>query len=199
MASQLTRSAYTDATPRVRLLASRRSGNSRVYTLSQINRGTWAVETDAKKIDAYEHPLPRGSFIINTRDGSSKVANKELFSETLHGYEPSPRDKQKKNDEAHCFWVSAGEKGVKCNVNISGSRVGKVEWGKGKNVETVEVVTRSGPFRQASARFTEIQLYELGAQALVAITDTREALVYSLPVLDPMHTFQLIKQPNSYV
>ena len=40
--------------------------------------------------------------------------------------------------------ITCGEKGAKCTVNFSGSRLGKVEWHKGKKVECVEVIFNKG-------------------------------------------------------
>ena len=84
---------------------------------------------------------------------------------------------------------------MRCVANIVGSRVGKTDWGKGRNVETVEIVNRSGSYFLLSIPII-VQVLE-GAQALVAITDTREVVVLTLPALEPLHTFQLVQHPTS--
>ena len=37
----------------------------------------------------------------------------------------------------------------------------------------------------------------IGSHALVAVMQNREVIIYSLPALEPMHTFHLSKRPNS--
>ncbi|THH11619.1 hypothetical protein EW145_g567 [Phellinidium pouzarii] len=118
-----------------------------------------------------------------SKNGTSRAASRDTFKEALQGNEISTyiRDRKEKDEYVHCFWVSAGEKGVKCHTNFVGSKVGKTEWRKDRKIESVEVVTRNG------------------AQGLVAIMDTREVVVYSLPALEELHVFQLNKQPNSAI
>lgn len=41
-------------------------------------------------------------------------------------------------------------------------------------------------------------MMHIGAYALVAVMESREIIVYSLPALEQIQTFQLYKQPNSY-
>ncbi|KAL5519337.1 SRO7 [Sanghuangporus vaninii] len=170
-----------DFTPKVRLMACQRSGNVRVFTLSQTSSGEWRVE-DVQKLEGADNPLPRGTFILQAKTGASRSASRATFREALQGgASPSLVTRDPKDDGSHCFWVSAGEKGVKCHVNITGGRAGKIDWGRGKKIECVQVVTRNG------------------SHALVAAMDTREIFVYSLPALEPMHIFQLPKHPASVI
>ncbi|KAL5494875.1 SRO7_1 [Sanghuangporus weigelae] len=170
-----------DFTPKVRLIACQRSGNVRVFTLSQTSSGEWRVE-DVQKLEGADNPLPRGTFILQAKTGTSRSASRATFREALQGGAgPSIVTRDSKDDGAHCFWVSAGEKGVKCHVNVTGGRAGKVDWGRGKKIECVQVITRNG------------------SHALVAVMDTREIFVYSLPALEPMHMFQLPKHPASVI
>ncbi|KAI5118052.1 hypothetical protein M0805_005899 [Coniferiporia weirii] len=172
-----------DATPRVRLLVSHHSSTVRLFTLSQSSSRVWAVDEDVKKFDGTENPLPRGMFVLQAKNGTSRTASRATFKEALQGGEDfAPvKEGREKHSGPHCFWVSAGEKGAKCHANFVGSKVGKTDWGKGRKIESVEVVDRNG------------------AQGLIAIMDTREAIVYSLPELEPIHTFQLNKRPNSAI
>lgn len=140
-----------DETPRVRLLACHRSGTVRAFTLVQSSSRTWSVAEDIQKLDGSEHPLPRGTFVIGARNGASRAATRQTFSEALQGRTNSPRSKDEKG--IHCFWISAGEKSVKCTANFTGNRIGKTEWGKGRKVECVEVINRSGKFIRTSFSF----------------------------------------------
>ncbi|KAL5476395.1 SRO7_6 [Sanghuangporus weigelae] len=170
-----------DFTPRVRPMACQRSGNVRVFTLSQTSSGEWRVE-DVQKLEGADNPLPRGTFILQAKTGTSRSALRATFREALQGgAAPSIVTRDPKDDGAHCFWVSVGEKGVKCHVNITRGRAGKVDWGRGKKIECVQVITR------------------IGSHALVVAMDTREIFVYSLPALEPMHMFQLPKHPASVI
>lgn len=132
-----------DARPGVRLLASRRSGQVHVFTLVQ-NFGLWSVEGDSQKLEGMEHPLPRGTFVLNAKDGKNRLASQALLKEALYSGGYGFKQKAEKGSNIHCFWITCGEKGAKCTANFSGSRLGKVEWHKGKKVECVEVIFNKG-------------------------------------------------------
>lgn len=137
---------YQDPTPRVRLIISHRSGTIRVFTLMQAASGEWSVNPDIEKLEGLEHPISRGVFVLQAKTGTSRAASRATFKEALQGgADPTlAKGGDEKDDGAHCFFISAGEKGVKCQVNFSGGRAGKAEWGKGKKIECVQVVGRNG-------------------------------------------------------
>lgn len=130
----------------MRLLVSRRSGASRLFTLTQSASRIWEADADVQRLDGAEHPLPRGSFIINAKNGTSRTASRATFKEALQGHEDPvlAKEGKDKDEGPHCFWVSAGEKGARCQANFGGGRAGKADWGKGRKVECVEVVSRNG-------------------------------------------------------
>jgi len=162
----------------VRLVASRWNGSTNIFTLNQVH-GTWtADDSQSKKVEGVDQPLPHGSYVFESGTGYSCLATNYNMRRALNTAAPST-DASK--DSAHCFWLTAGRKGCRCVVNFSGSKVGKVDWGRGKNIECVEVVSRKG------------------GTALVAIMDTKEVQIYSVPYLIPMHKFQLVKQPSSII
>lgn len=133
-----------DITPRVRLMACQRSGNVRLFTLTQSSSGDWQVES-VEKLEGMDSPLPRGMFILQAKTGSSRSASRGTFREALQGGASlSLGTRDLKDEDAHCFWVSAGEKGAKCQANISGGKAGRVDWGRGRKIECVQVVTRKG-------------------------------------------------------
>ena len=135
-----------DATPRVRLLASSRSGDVRVATLTQSSSHEWSVEEDIKIVEGSEHPLHHGTFVLQAKTGTSRTASRSTFKEALQGGAGPTlaMGGDDKDDGAHCFLISAGEKSAKCNVNISGGKVGKTDWPKGRKVESVQVVGKNG-------------------------------------------------------
>jgi len=93
----------------------------------------------------------------------------------------SKHDSKATKSDAHCFTISAGAKGAKCVVNLTGNTAGKAEWGKNRTVEGANVVMKSG------------------VSTFVAITTNREVLVYSLPALELMHTFHFNGLPMAIV
>lgn len=143
-------SPIKDSTPRVRLFASSYSGTTRMYTIARSpSTNEWTVDPDVKKLDGSEHPLPRGTFVIGNKSGEIMAATKANFADALSASaawrKSIDRESQAKSG-AHCFWISAGTKGVRCVANVDGTRVGKTDWGRGRNVECVEVLSRSGQF-----------------------------------------------------
>lgn len=98
---------------------------------------------DSKKLEGIEHPLPKGTFVLNAKDGRSRAATQATFKEALYGG-TSTIAKADKSSGIHCFWISAGEKGVKCIADFTGTRLGKADWGKGKRIECVEVLFNKG-------------------------------------------------------
>ena len=98
------------------------------------------------KLEGVDDPLPRGTFVLQAKTGASRVASRATFKEALRGG-PDPslvKTRDVKDEGAHCFWVSTGEKGAKCQANIVGAKTGKVDWGRGRKIECVQVVSRDG-------------------------------------------------------
>jgi len=167
-----------DPVRRVRLVASRWNGSTSIFTVNQVHGNWTADDTTTKKVEGIDQPLPRGLFVFESGTGYNCLATNYNMRRGLNSVAHST---EASKDGAHCFWLSAGRKGCRCVVNFSGSKVAKVDWGRGKNVECVEVVSRKGGI------------------ALVAIMDTKEVQVYSIPFLVHMHNFQLLKQPSSII
>lgn len=97
------------------------------------------------KVEGVEHPLPRGLFALNAKDGRSRAASQHIFREAriIAGTQIAKSNAHKASD-IHTFFVFAGEKGAKCTANLSGNRLGKVDWRKGKKIECAEVVFNKG-------------------------------------------------------
>lgn len=134
-----------DSTPKLRLLASSASGSTRAYSLSRApSSGLWTISGDVKKIDGIEEPIRRASFVINSKTGTPCNAGQASLVEAMSASGATPGSPTA--GTSHCFCVFIGARGAKCSENLSGRRVGRVEWGKNRTIETAEVVYRSGKF-----------------------------------------------------
>ena len=117
-----------------------------MYTFARNASRTWTATEPVVHTDGPELPLPKGMFVLNGKTGASRLATKAALVEAINGVSAvSARlQESRTKDLAHCFYVSAGRKGVRCTANVVGSKVGRAEWPKGHEVECVEVVNRSG-------------------------------------------------------
>ncbi|KAH8099770.1 lethal giant larvae like, C-terminal-domain-containing protein [Cristinia sonorae] len=162
-----------DPTYRVLLIATLESGSSTIYTLIRSQSGSWTVKNSPESAEATSHPIPGGSIVIDGKNGNRCRANRGGLATALAS---SLEDTEVRKT----VWISAGAKGVKCTVNITGERIERVDWGsKVGKVERVEVVHKNA------------------AAVLVAFTDKRQVLVYSLPYLELLHTLHLEQLPTS--
>ncbi|KAG1757244.1 lethal giant larvae like, C-terminal-domain-containing protein [Suillus lakei] len=108
-----------------------------------------------------------GSFVIDSQKGTAWRADRSRFAASLQTRDSNP---------AHCFWVTASAKGARCMLDISGERISKVEWNSKRNkVGHVQVIEKNN------------------SHVLVAFNDKPEAMIYSLPYLEHLHTFSLAK------
>ncbi|KAF9270713.1 hypothetical protein L218DRAFT_1013731 [Marasmius fiardii PR-910] len=158
----------SDRQPRLRLIAAKASGSSLLYTVNQ-NRAdsSWAISGEPVKIETPSNPLPGGLFVIDAKSGARCLAERRRL------VSPQP-------SEGHVLLIAAGAKGVRCHLDVTGDRLGRVEWSsKAGQVLTTQVVEK------------------LGSSALVAFTAESEALIYSLPSLEFLHNLPLppVRQP----
>lgn len=78
------------------------------------------------------------SFVIDAKSGNRWRANRAGLASALSA---SDDDLEK----GKIFWVSAGVKGVRCVVDITGERLARVEWpSKFGKVERVAIVQKNG-------------------------------------------------------
>ncbi|TFK41835.1 WD40 containing snare-dependent exocytosis protein [Crucibulum laeve] len=160
-----------DSRLRVRLITIRESGCGEIYTLSQSGQSTsWMVNAQPTVIKAITQPLPQGIFVLDGKTGSVLRADPARLAASLRG-ESFP---------GHCILVAVGTKGCRSFADISGERIGKVEWGHKSGVVT---------FAQIVER--------MGHHALVVLTENHTALIYSLPHLECLHTLPLGIPPHS--
>ncbi|KZT30972.1 hypothetical protein NEOLEDRAFT_1083589 [Neolentinus lepideus HHB14362 ss-1] len=162
----------SDPVPRVRLLSVLASGRTKIFSLNRSSNGSWIVDILPSTPEAPAQPV--FSAVLDAYTGARFKADRYGLSRAL---DPSSEDVIA--GKGHSYWIVAGAKGVRCTVDVDGERVGKDDWPhKAGKVECCEIVERNG------------------SQALVAFTDRHEALVYSLPALEHLHTLQLPAQSN---
>ncbi|TFY59345.1 hypothetical protein EVJ58_g5836 [Rhodofomes roseus] len=165
----------SDPIPRIRLIATTSSGTASIYTVSRSSSGAFAIPDPPVFLDAASHPLPSGSFVLDAKTGVRVAADRQGLSTVLeaNGAEGVGR---------RCVWVSAGTKGARCVADLDGDKLGKADWpSKAGAVVGVDVVEKNG------------------GCALVVFTDRGEALIYSLPFLEHLHTLQLPQTSLSHI
>ena len=123
-------------------------------------------------------------FVIYAKSGASRAASKANVTEAIGAGARSPKSPGK--EVSHCFWISVGSKGAKCTVNIAGSRVGKVDWGRGRTVECVEIISRSG-WSQSLIRGDEVLQNTRSTSACSDHGHQRSACVHTSCVGDFTH------------
>ncbi|KAI0046614.1 hypothetical protein FA95DRAFT_1582978 [Auriscalpium vulgare] len=162
----------SDLTPRVRLVAVRASGQTQIYTLTRDVHGAWSIASPPREAETTQAALPGGTFVLDARTGAPCKADKNRLAVALAAENASPGAGE--DDGPRCLLVVAGYRGVRCCTDLGEARVSRAEWGsKAGNVILAQVVEKNGSY------------------ALVAVTDKHEALVYSLPALEFLHTLPL--------
>ncbi|KAI0033991.1 lethal giant larvae like, C-terminal-domain-containing protein [Vararia minispora EC-137] len=171
--------SVADLTPRVRLLAIRGSGDTSMYTLVRPQSREWTVSPDPARSETIP-PLPLssgGAFVLDGRLGAQLKADKNRFAVALdkEHADSQPRRKDSNGAQLKSVLVVVGAKSARCYADLNGDkRIGKADWG-GKSGLAVYA-----------------QLVERNASCvLVIVTDKSQALVYSLPTLENLHTFPL--------
>ncbi|KAI0778696.1 lethal giant larvae like, C-terminal-domain-containing protein [Trametes elegans] len=157
----------SDPAARLRLFCSAASGATSVFTLVHSAPSAWSVAQPPLVLDGPARPIPGALFVLDAKTGARCGATRSGLAAVLQA-DSAP------DDGKRYVWVAAGGKGVRSVLNVNGERVAKVEWGsKVGTVQHVEVVER-----------TE-------SCALVAFTSLGNALIYSLPHLEHIHTAKL--------
>ncbi|KAL1951191.1 hypothetical protein VTO73DRAFT_340 [Trametes versicolor] len=160
-------STSSDLEVRLRLICSAASGATSIYALAHDTAGTWSVTQPPVVVDAPARPIPGGCFVLDAKTGTRCLANRQGLATVLQAEGAADADRK-------FVLVAAGAKGVRCTLGINGEKIAKVDWGsKVGTVQHVEVVQRSD------------------SCALVAYTSLGNALIYSLPHLEQIHTLPL--------
>ena len=175
----------------MRLLAQRSSRSLDVYTFTRpLNGSLWEIKETPEIVEGIPDPLAFGTFVLDTKTGLKLQANRSGLTRSL---EPPTGS----HSAGRCFVVIAGAKGVRTNLDITGERLGKADWKTKTTVKSVQVIERSGKCVEYEYQPTDHMLtFRTGSHALVAITDTHEVLIYSLPHLEFVHSMQLPVDPK---
>ena len=129
-------SAYLDPHLKIRLIASHASGYTQVFSLSRPSGSSWKFDGEFAETETLAHPIPHGSFVLDTDTGVPVKADSSCLASSL---QPCGRS------NTSCLWITAGAKGVRCIADITGERVSKVDWdSKAGGVESVQIVEKSG-------------------------------------------------------
>ncbi|PCH34194.1 hypothetical protein WOLCODRAFT_113329 [Wolfiporia cocos MD-104 SS10] len=164
----------SDPTPRIRLIAASASGPASIHAISRTTEGAWTVLSPPASSEASARTVPGGSVVLDAKTGARSTADRQALASVLSGEAAALDPTGTRGRKTASVWVSAGYKSVRCVADLDGERIAKADWGsKAGNVLRVEVVEKNN------------------ARALVAFTDHSEALVYSLPFLEHLHTLQL--------
>lgn len=108
-----------------------------IYSLSRSTAGAWSVSEHRETTDGVSHAIPDTSFVLDPKQGAPRKADRVGLAEVIH----SSAEEAVKGTS---FWITAGAKGVKCVVDITGERIGRAEWpGKIGKVEKVVIVRKT--------------------------------------------------------
>lgn len=122
----------TEKAPNIHLVAIRGSGHAFIYTIEKDAR-THQFQVSPKPIpvDAVSQCFPYGSYILDSTTGAQCDASRSRYSNAVQG----------QSDGMNAYWVTTGQKGVKCNLNADGGQLGRVDFSsKNGIVESVHVV-----------------------------------------------------------
>lgn len=137
----LRRRRFTDATPRIRLVAVHASGMVQIYTLARDNNGAWSIPSAPPEVEGVPAPLKSGIFVLDAHTGAPCKADKAHLTVALD-FKTSPKALE---DSVRCLLLIVGAKGARCIADFSNERVARVEWGhKVGNVVRAQVVERNG-------------------------------------------------------
>jgi hypothetical protein len=139
---------------------------TKIYTLANV-LGEWLVETKPPVFtnESLAHPI--ASYVIDPLTGDELLPTAESLQASMR-----PSHDEGKTKEAHCLWIAASRKSIRCAVNFNGERVAKVEL-EVDELSEVFYVTRHGN------------------KIIVAITTTGDAIFYSVPFLEQITRLHL--------
>ncbi|KAF9225537.1 hypothetical protein BS17DRAFT_778739 [Gyrodon lividus] len=153
-----------DPDPAVRLIAIHASGTTYIYKIARSQGSTVFSIAGVVATETLPDPLPRCSFVLDSQTGALLCANGARLAAFLRA--PGA-------NSSGCLWVTVSATGARCIADITGDRIGKVDWNKKHHVLNAQMVERNG------------------SRALVVFTDKNEAVVYSIPYLEVLHTTPL--------
>ena len=104
----------------MRLIVTYQSGDGGIYTITRSgNPVSWSIIDEPVPLKAMADPLPGGTFVVDTK-GISVGADRVGLAASFQGALPAG---------AQYLMITVGAKGARCNFNIDGEKIAKVEWG----------------------------------------------------------------------
>lgn len=156
------------------------TGDARVYTMDRRDRSSPWVATFTADADAIPGALadPDTSIVIEAKTGFRCRADNHGLMTAM---DPDSLIGGKRSDK-HWIWITAGAKGARTTLDVTGDRIAKVDWpSKGGDVVEIQMVEHTD------------------ASTLIVFTDRCQAFVYSLPGLEMMHTLDLPFSGKAFV
>ncbi|TFY82005.1 hypothetical protein EWM64_g2007 [Hericium alpestre] len=148
-------------------------------------------QASIQEFETIASPLSKGIFVLEARGGLPCRADRARLALALeHESDANPIKRAARRSRSgssgskgssvevedsgpKCFLVVAGAKGVRCFEDLGDGKAARTDWpSKAGLVTAVQVIERNG------------------SCALAAFTDKHEAITYSLPVLEYMHTLE---------
>lgn len=125
--------------PGVHLVAIRASGHAFIYTIEKDARThLFQVSPKPIPIDVVPQCFPYGSYILDSTTGAPCVASKSRYSGAVQG----------QSDGVNTYWITTGQRGVRCSLNADGDRLGRVDFGsKNGIVESAHVIHKHSKAR----------------------------------------------------
>lgn len=106
----------------VRLIVGHQSGHAEVYTLVHSgNQSSWSIAGESVATKVTPDPIAGGTFVLDSKSGIQCKADRTRLAASLKGTN-NARD-------SHCILVSVGSKGARTSIDITGEKIGKVDWG----------------------------------------------------------------------
>lgn len=104
----------------MRLIAAYQSGHAEIYTLVHSrNPASWSIISEPVPCKATADPLPGGTFVVDTK-GVPIRCDRVRLAASFQGVLPAG---------TQSLMITVGAKGARCNFNIDGEKIAKVEWG----------------------------------------------------------------------
>ncbi|KAF9245858.1 lethal giant larvae like, C-terminal-domain-containing protein [Melanogaster broomeanus] len=148
----------------IRLIAIHASGTTHIYKIARSQGSAAFSIASIVTTETLPGQLPRCSYVLDSQTGALLRANGAGLAASLQS--PGARANG-------CVWVTVGATGARCTADITGDRVGKVDWNRKRQVLNAQIIERNS------------------SRALVTFTEKSEAVVYSIPYLELLHTIPL--------
>ena len=116
-------------------MAIRASGHTIIYTIEKdVRTHMFQVSLKPTPVDAPQY-FPYSSYILDSTTGTPCVASRSRYSGEVQG----------QSDGVNFYWITTGQKGVRCSLNADGDRLGRADFSsKNGIVESAHVVHKHG-------------------------------------------------------